>query len=107
MSFEKERTPMFVILLHYVQPLTEIEAYLHEHRSFLDKHYAAGHFLASGAQVPRIGGVILARNLSREALDAVLAEDPFYRERLAEYQVIEFNPTKYAKGAEAFFASSN
>jgi uncharacterized protein YciI len=107
MSFKKESASMFVVLLHYVRPLSEIEPHLQEHRNFLDKHYAAGHFLASGAQTPRVGGVILARNLSREALDAVLAEDPFYRERLAEYQVIEFNPTKYAKGAEAFFASSN
>jgi len=95
---------MFVVVLHYVRPLSEIEAHLPEHRGFLDKHYAAGHFLASGAQEPRVGGVILARNLSREALDAVLAEDPFHRERLAEYQVIEFTPSKYAKGAEAFFA---
>lgn len=95
---------MFVILLHYVKPLVEVDKYLQEHRKFLDKHYAAGHFLASGAQVPRIGGVILAKNLSREELDVVLNEDPFYREQLATYQVIEFSPAKYAVGAEEWFS---
>ena len=95
---------MFVVLLHYVQPLTVVKKYLEEHRKFLDTHYAAGHFLASGAQVPRIGGVILVKNLSREELDVVLNEDPFYREQLATYQVIEFSPTKYAVGAQEFFS---
>ncbi|SDY64078.1 Uncharacterized conserved protein YciI, contains a putative active-site phosphohistidine [Collimonas sp. OK242] len=94
---------MFIVLLHYVQPLTVVEKYLQEHRNFLDKNYAAGHFLASGAQVPRTGGVILAKNLSREELDVVLNEDPFHREQLAKYQIIEFTPTKFAVGAEEFF----
>lgn len=95
---------MFVILLHYIKPFVEVDEYLEEHRKFLDKHYAAGHFLVSGAQAPRIGGVILAKNLSREELDAVLNEDPFHREQLATYQVIEFRPTKYAVGAEKWFS---
>lgn len=92
---------MFIVLLHYVQPLAAIEAHIEEHRSFLDRHYAAGHFLASGPQMPRTGGVILVKSLSREELDGVLAEDPFYRERIATYQVIQFNPNKFGIGVEA------
>lgn len=92
---------MFIVLLSYVQPLSVVEAHLQEHRAFLDRHYAAGHFIASGAQVPRTGGVILVRALTRAQLDEVLAEDPFYREQVAQYQVIEFAPTKFAPGAEA------
>lgn len=94
---------MFIVLLHYVQPLPAIEACLAEHRDFLDRHYRAGHFLASGPQVPRIGGVILVRRLDRRQLDAVLAEDPFYREGLARYDIIEFTPSKFADGAEPLF----
>ncbi|WP_219115665.1 YciI family protein [Janthinobacterium sp. UMAB-56] len=92
---------MYIVLLHYVQPLAAIEAHLEEHRRFLDRHYAAGIFLASGPQMPRTGGVILVKGLSREELDGVLAEDPFYREQIASYQVIEFNPTKFGVGVEA------
>jgi uncharacterized protein YciI len=95
---------MFIVLLHYIQPLTVIETHIAEHRDFLDRHYAAGHFIASGPQLPRTGGVILAKGLNREELDAVLAEDPFHREKTASYQVIEFNPNKFGAGAEVIFS---
>ncbi len=92
---------MFVVLLRYTQPLSAIDVHVEEHRRFLDRHYAAGNFLASGAKIPRTGGVILAHRLSRAELDAVLAEDPFKRERLADYEVIEFRPSKFAPGLES------
>jgi uncharacterized protein YciI len=91
---------MFIVLLTYVQPLSAVEAHLQEHRAFLDRHYAAGHFVASGARVPRTGGVILARGLTRPELDDVLAEDPFHRAQVAQYEVIEFAPSKAAPGFE-------
>lgn len=97
---------MFVVLLHYVQPIEAVERLLEEHRAFLDRHFAARRFIASGAQVPRVGGVILARGMSRQQLDAVLAEDPFLRERVADYQVLEFNPTKVACGVESVLVPS-
>jgi uncharacterized protein YciI len=40
---------MFIVLLHYVQPLSAVEQHLQAHRAYLDIHYAAGHFLASVA----------------------------------------------------------
>lgn len=98
---------MFIVLLHYIQPLPAIDPHMQQHRDFLDRHYRAGHFVVSGPQMPRIGGVILARNVDRLQLDAVLAEDPFYRERLARYEIIEFNPSKFADGAEHLFAPAN
>lgn len=97
---------MFIVLLHYVQPLETVEKYLQEHRAYLDQQFALGNFLTSGPQVPRIGGVILAHNLTREELDTVLARDPFYRERVAQFQIIEFTPSKFAAGAEAAFSVS-
>ncbi|MCG9078601.1 YciI family protein [Laribacter hongkongensis] len=96
---------MFIVLLHYIQPLASVEMHLEEHRRFLDRHYAAGHFLASGPQVPRTGGVILVKDISRDDLDDVLAEDPFHREQIASYQVIEFNPTRFGTGAETILTS--
>lgn len=98
---------MFVILLHYLQPLTVVELHLQAHREYLDRHYLAGHFVASGAQVPRVGGVILARVHSRRELDVILAEDPFYREGVAQYQVIEFQPTKFAPGVQAILETAH
>lgn len=95
---------MFIVLLRYVKPIEVIEGHVQEHRDYLARHYAAGHFVASGPQVPRVGGAILAHGLSRPELDAVLAEDPFHREQVAQYQVIEFDATKVAPGFEALLA---
>jgi uncharacterized protein YciI len=92
---------MFIILVHYIKALADVEKHKPEHYEYLDRHYAAGRFVASGPQVPRTGGVILARAGSRHELDEVLSEDPFYSEKVAQYQIIEFSPNKFAPGARA------
>jgi uncharacterized protein YciI len=94
---------MFIVLLDYVQPLSAIETHLEAHRRFLDHHYATGRFLASGPQSPRTGGVILAKGSSRKELDEVLAEDPFYREQIASYRIVEFEPSKFGAGVQSLF----
>ena len=85
---------MFVLISRYLKPLDVVDAWLPEHRTFLERHYAARHVLTSGPQSPRLGGVIVTHDITREQVDAMLAEDPFVREGVAEYQVIEFKPTR-------------
>jgi len=87
---------MFLVLMTYIAPLEVIDALLADHVRFLDEQYAAGVFLASGRQVPRKGGVILARAESRAALEAILARDPFARHNAARCEVVEFTPSKTA-----------
>lgn len=84
---------MFIVTMTYTVPLEQIDALLPDHVAWLERNYAAGRFLASGRQVPRVGGVILAQAGSREELLAVLAEDPFQQAGVAELQVTEFLPT--------------
>jgi uncharacterized protein YciI len=85
---------MFLLLSRYVKPLDEVERWLPEHRQFLDRHYAAGRFLVSGPLEPRTGGVIMTFPMARAELDAILAEDPFVREGVSEYDILEMRPTK-------------
>jgi uncharacterized protein YciI len=87
---------MFLVLVNYVKPISEIDAHLADHVRFLDAGYAEGLFLASGPQIPRTGGVILARAASRAALEAALAKDPFAVHNLARYDIVEFVPVKTA-----------
>lgn len=81
---------MFVILLTYERPLAEIDRRMAAHVAFLEEGYRAGVFLASGRQVPRTGGVILAVSPTRKELEAVMELDPFVREGLARFEVVEF-----------------
>lgn len=93
---------MFVIVLTYVKPMAMVERYLSEHAAFLDAQYAAGTFVASGRRVPRTGGVILAAGIERAMLEDILERDPFKREGIALFEIIEFTPTKMRAGFEAF-----
>ncbi len=85
---------MFIVSLTYTCVIDDIEKYLPAHIEYLDRHYSTGTFLVSGRKNPRTGGVILAVTESREELDNILAEDPFHINKLADYDVIEFTPTK-------------
>jgi uncharacterized protein YciI len=85
---------MFVLLSRYLKPLEEVDNVVGEHRAFLDKHYASGDLLISGPQNPRVGGVIVTKEMTRAAVEAMLAQDPFVREGISEYQIIEFMPTR-------------
>jgi uncharacterized protein YciI len=87
---------MFIIELTYKVPNEEIDQFLAPHRDFLDKHFTAGVFIASGAQVPRKGGIILAVASSREVILSIIGEDPFYINGLSDYRIIEFTATKKA-----------
>ena len=85
----------FVVEIIYKAPLQEIEAVLEKHRTFLQIGYDKGMILASGPQVPKIGGIVLARAESMEVLAEFFADDPYLQENLAHYQYIEFSPVKY------------
>lgn len=81
---------MFVIDLKYIVPLEQLDAHMTEHVKYLHKYYKLNVFVASGRKVPRTGGVILAKGKSREEVDEIIREDPFYQHKLAEFSVTEF-----------------
>src|SRR5258705_9382447 len=87
---------MFVIELTYKATLTEIDAAMAAHVRFLKKHYAAGHFIVSGRKIPRDGGIIVAVAKSRQDIEAIIHDDPFYERGLAEFRIIEFRASQRA-----------
>ncbi len=93
---------MYIILIKYIKPLVEVDQFIPPHIAFLDTQYQKGIFIASGARVPRTGGVILAVGNDRTTIDDILKQDPFYIANVAEYEVIEFSPSKMKQGFEKF-----
>jgi uncharacterized protein YciI len=87
---------MFLIELTYKVPLATIDAHMKAHVVFLNKHYTAGHFLVSGRKIPRDGGIILAVGKSRDQIQTIVEEDPFVREGLAEFRIVEFRASQRA-----------
>ena len=86
---------MFVVLLTYVKPLADVDRHMRAHMKFLAEHYAAKTFIASGRQVPRTGGVILARAASKAALVEIMENDPFCRNGVATFEVVEFRTSQH------------
>ncbi len=96
------KNSLFVVILLYVKPLEEIDRQMKAHVAFLRRRYASKHFIASGRQVPRTGGVILARAKDRAELEAIMEEDPFVSSGAANFAVVEFTPSMHAPEFEPF-----
>ncbi len=88
---------MFIINLTYKAELEVIEQLLQKHVAFLDEQYELGNFLASGRKVPRSGGIILSHIKSKDESKKIIAKDPFKQNDVADYELIEFIPSKTDK----------
>lgn len=94
----------FILDLRYLVPLERVAEVVGAHREFLDGGYRRGWFLASGPRVPKTGGIVIARAPGEAELRALLADDPFVREGIAEYHFLEFEPVKRHPEFAGFFA---
>jgi len=85
----------FIVEIIYRAPLEKIDAVRDRHRGFLEEGYKKGMILMSGPQVPRTGGIIIARGNSMEDVAEFLSNDPYQKENVAEYKFLEFNPVHF------------
>ncbi|WP_110954394.1 YciI family protein [Anaerosinus massiliensis] len=85
---------MFILNLTYRKPLAEVEQFLSDHIRFLDQYYQRNVFICSGRKVPRTGGIILCNCKDKDEAETIIQNDPFYREKIAKYEIVEFVPSK-------------
>lgn len=86
---------MYLIELTYQVPWEEVQQHVVEHRAFLAGFYEAGKLLVSGPKASKTGGVIISLQQSREEVDALVKNDPFFRKGVATYTIVEFNAVKF------------
>ena len=91
---------MFIVTLTYLKPLEDIEPLMPAHMAWVRQGFEDGLFIGSGRRVPRLGGVILARSGDEQALRDTIARDPFVIHGAARCDIVEFNVTTTAPGAE-------
>jgi len=94
----KKQPSLFVISLRYLASLDKIDAMMPRHMAFLDKHYKQGDFLVSGRQIPRTGGIIIAKGKNRAAVERLMQLDPFVKGKLASMDIVEFSASQVSKG---------
>lgn len=90
---------MYVVSLSYRVPQDIVDYHNDAHIAWLQKAFDDGVFIAAGRKVPRTGGLLLSR-ADRATLDASLAQDPFYSNGVADFDVVEFHAGRVAPGFE-------
>lgn len=85
----------FIVEITYRIPVEQLGETVGEHRKFLQTGYDRGLLLCSGPQVPRTGGMVVARAGSVDDLRAFFKGDPYAIKGLATYRFVEFEPVKY------------
>lgn len=90
----------FIVEVTYRYPVEQLADTVPQHRAFLAGGYEQGWLLLSGPQVPPLGGMLVGRAPSLEALQAFIACDPYQVKGLADYRFVEFNPVLRASIVE-------
>lgn len=93
---------MYIVLMHYRQPLAEVDKWLSAHRAHLDTGYQRNYLIASGPRNPREGGVLISQLTNRTILEDFISQDPFIVEEIADYEIFEFSPVKCHQAFECF-----
>jgi uncharacterized protein YciI len=91
-------------LIRYRAPLEAVESVTEAHRAYLRELKAAGTLVTSGPFIPRTGGALLLRvpdDDSAAALDAVRDGDPFWKNGIANYELLPWNPVIGREGLDA------
>jgi len=97
---------MYILFINPTKSPEELAPVFPAHSEFLERYCKAGTFILTGGLTARPAGMVLANVNSGDELHAMLAEDPFVREQVAEYEVIEFKPSRYHESLASLIAPS-
>ncbi|MEV6210242.1 YciI family protein [Kitasatospora sp. NPDC051914] len=96
---------MFVVTVNYTASPAEVDPHRAAHGEWLSGLLAEGLLLAAGRRPSLTGGVYLVPAMPAEALDRLLAADPYLSHGVAAHTVVEFTPMLVAPGLEGLKAS--
>jgi uncharacterized protein YciI len=94
----------FIVELTYIVSAERLAEIVVEHRAFLQTGYERGWLLMSGPQTPRVGGIVVGRAISLEAIQQFFQEDPYLVKGAATYRFIEFEPVRLQEWMKGWVA---
>ncbi len=95
---------MYILFINFTKSLQDIQPVFPAHLEFIDAHIKTGKFILSGGLTGKQSGVVLANINNGDELKALLAQDPFVLEQVAEYEIIEFTPSRYHESLASLIA---
>lgn len=94
---------MLIAISKYQKPLDEVDVYRAKHHEYLKSFFAVEKLLISGRQNDNSGGVIVAKNISKDEFEKILANDPFVKASVTQYTIYEFTPSFCDELISGFF----
>lgn len=85
---------MFIVNLRFSDAKSKAPEFMATHNEWIKQGFESGSFLVVGSIQPNLGGSIIAHGLSREALEAVVKQDPFVAENIVTAEILEISPKK-------------
>ncbi len=92
---------MYLLIVTYKKNAKEVSKHTKTHTQWVKKYFKDGTFVAAGPKKDKNGGVILAKGIDRNVLDAILSEDCFVKYDVADYTVVDFDCKLAKEGLEA------
>lgn len=85
---------MFIVLLRFSQNKAQAAAFMDGHNEWLRQGFADGIFLLAGSLQPGLGGALIAHDITRDALEARVNQDPFVAENIVSAEILDIDPKK-------------
>jgi len=85
---------MFLVLLRFSDNKAQAKEHMAGHNDWIRRGFDDGIFALVGSLKPAGGGAVVARGITREALQARIDDDPFVAEGIVSAEVIEIAPSR-------------
>ena len=89
---------MFIVTLKFAANKAAAPTHMQGHKDWIAKGFDDGVFLMTGSLVPAGGGMVMARDCTREELEKRIAADPFVAENVVEAEITEVTPSRLHDG---------
>lgn len=83
---------MFVVLLKFSENQSQASKHMETHKEWIRRGFDDGIFLLSGGIQPRLGGAVLAHNVSLAHLQDRVNDGPFVVNKVVDSEIIEITP---------------
>jgi uncharacterized protein YciI len=85
---------MFVVFLKFSARKDRAGELMTDHNEWITRGLSDGVFLLAGTLQPRLGGVLVAHNTTRDDFEARLQADPFIAHDVVTVELFEVSPSK-------------
>lgn len=83
---------MFFVFLKFSSKKDQAPRHMAEHKRWIEQGFEEGVFLVTGSLSGNQGGIVVAHNTTREALEARIALDPFVAEDVVKAEIAQVLP---------------